>query len=296
MSFGAGSGLDPRDPRHDPRLDRPSSPTGSCPRASCSSSTSATSSRPTWSTRCAAASSASSCCSSPRSTAEWAAATFDIYRVCERMARIDLGVATAVLATFLGSDPIVVGGTPEQKKHWMARIADEGLLMAYGATEPEAGSDLGALKTVAVPVDRGRRGRRLPHQRPQAVDLQRRRRRPLHRSWPTRPAGRRGSCVDRGHRRVRPRQAREQARHPRSATPPRCSSTMSRSTPTGSSAASRARGSSQAQQVFGYTRPDGRRLRPRRRLGGARPGDPLLGRAHPGRRRRCRRSRATRTS
>lgn len=78
--------------------------------------------------------------------------TFDIYRVCERMARIDVGVATAALATFLGSDPILVGGTPEQKKQWMTRIADEGLLMAYGATEPEAGSDLGALKTVAVPV------------------------------------------------------------------------------------------------------------------------------------------------
>lgn len=77
---------------------------------------------------------------------------FDIYRVCERMAGIDVGVATAVLATFLGSDPITVGGTPEQQKQWMTRIAEEGLLMAYGATEPEAGSDLGALKTVAVPV------------------------------------------------------------------------------------------------------------------------------------------------
>ena len=60
-----------------------------------------------------------------------------------RMARIDLGIATAVLATFLGSDPITVGGTPEQKQHWLTRIADEGLLFAYGATEPEAGSDLG---------------------------------------------------------------------------------------------------------------------------------------------------------
>ena len=78
--------------------------------------------------------------------------TFDIYRVCEQMARIDVGVATAVLATFLGSDPITVGGTAEQKKEWMTRIADDGLLMAYGATEPEAGSDLAALKTVAVPV------------------------------------------------------------------------------------------------------------------------------------------------
>ena len=78
---------------------------------------------------------------------------FDVYRVCEEMARIDLGVATAVLATFLGSDPISVGGTPEQKKLWLGRIASEGLLFAYAATEPEAGSDLGALRSTATRVE-----------------------------------------------------------------------------------------------------------------------------------------------
>src|SRR6201997_1967180 len=77
---------------------------------------------------------------------------FDVYCICEEMARIDLGIATAVLATFLGSDPITVGATPEQKKYWLSRIANEGILFAYGATEPEAGSDLGALKTTADPV------------------------------------------------------------------------------------------------------------------------------------------------
>ncbi|MGA7909179.1 MAG: acyl-CoA dehydrogenase family protein [Candidatus Sulfotelmatobacter sp.] len=77
---------------------------------------------------------------------------FDVYCVCEEMARIDLGVATAVLATFLGSDPITVGATPEQKKTWLTRIAEEGILFAYGATEPEAGSDLGSLRTTADPV------------------------------------------------------------------------------------------------------------------------------------------------
>src|SRR5215831_17212956 len=74
---------------------------------------------------------------------------FDVYVVCEEMVRIDLGVATAVLATFLGSDPITVGATPEQKKLWLSRIAEEGLLFAYGATEPDAGSDLAALQTTA---------------------------------------------------------------------------------------------------------------------------------------------------
>jgi len=77
---------------------------------------------------------------------------FDVYCVCEEMARIDLGVATAVLATFLGSDPITVGATPDQKKTWLTRIAEDGLLFAYGATEPEAGSDLAALRTTADPV------------------------------------------------------------------------------------------------------------------------------------------------
>jgi alkylation response protein AidB-like acyl-CoA dehydrogenase len=80
-------------------------------------------------------------------------AAFDVYRTCETLAGIDVGVATGLLATFLGSDPIRVGGTPEQKRRWMTRIAEEGVLMAYGATEPEAGSDLAALRTTATPIE-----------------------------------------------------------------------------------------------------------------------------------------------
>lgn len=77
---------------------------------------------------------------------------YDIYRVSELMAAADLGVATGVLATFLGSDPISVGGTAGQKAHWYGRIAAEALLMAYGATEPQAGSDLAAMTTRAERV------------------------------------------------------------------------------------------------------------------------------------------------
>jgi alkylation response protein AidB-like acyl-CoA dehydrogenase len=79
--------------------------------------------------------------------------TYDVYRVCEKLAAVDLGVATAVLATFLGSDPIHVGGTPEQKEKWLAKIAEEGALVAYGATEPSAGSDLAALRSTATRVE-----------------------------------------------------------------------------------------------------------------------------------------------
>jgi len=78
---------------------------------------------------------------------------YDIYRVSETMAGIDLGIATGILATFLGMDPITVGGTDEQKRRWMGRIVDEQLLVAYGATEPQAGSDLAALQTRAEPIE-----------------------------------------------------------------------------------------------------------------------------------------------
>jgi len=78
--------------------------------------------------------------------------TIDVYRICEQMAYLDVGIATSVLATFLGSDPIFVGATPEQKSRWLTEIAERGVLYAYGATEPDAGSDLAALKTTATPV------------------------------------------------------------------------------------------------------------------------------------------------
>ena len=78
---------------------------------------------------------------------------YDSYRVCEVMARHDIGLATAVFATFLGSDPILVGATEEQKLRWLGAIAEQGLVFAYGATEPEAGSDLGAMKTVATRIE-----------------------------------------------------------------------------------------------------------------------------------------------
>jgi alkylation response protein AidB-like acyl-CoA dehydrogenase len=71
------------------------------------------------------------------------------------MAKVDLGVATAFLAIALGVDPIIVGGTDEQRSHWLGRIADEGLIVAYCVTEPEAGSDVARLKTEAVPITDG---------------------------------------------------------------------------------------------------------------------------------------------
>jgi len=77
---------------------------------------------------------------------------YDVYRLSTEFAQIDLGVATAMLAVALGTDPIRVGCTHEQKLHWMKRIANEGLVVAYGVTEPEAGSDVVNIKTKAERV------------------------------------------------------------------------------------------------------------------------------------------------
>ncbi len=77
---------------------------------------------------------------------------YDIYRLSCEFAKIDLGLATAMLAVALGTDPIRVGCTEEQKAKWITRIAEEGLVVAYGVTEPEAGSNVQSLKTEAARV------------------------------------------------------------------------------------------------------------------------------------------------
>lgn len=76
----------------------------------------------------------------------------DCCAVTQEMAKICLGVATAFFAIQLGSDPILVGATTEQKEKWLGTIAEGNSLVAYAVTEPGAGSNLAALKTKADPI------------------------------------------------------------------------------------------------------------------------------------------------
>ncbi len=76
----------------------------------------------------------------------------DSCAITREMGRICLGVATAFFAIQLGADPLLVGGTEEQKKKWLGKIADGKSLVAYAVTEPDAGSNLAALTTTADPV------------------------------------------------------------------------------------------------------------------------------------------------
>jgi short/branched chain acyl-CoA dehydrogenase len=68
----------------------------------------------------------------------------------EELTRIDSSVAITVAAhTSLGTMPIFLFGTEEQKREWLPQLASGEKLGAFGLTEPGAGSDAGATRTRA---------------------------------------------------------------------------------------------------------------------------------------------------
>jgi alkylation response protein AidB-like acyl-CoA dehydrogenase len=68
----------------------------------------------------------------------------------EELTRIDSSVAITMAAhTSLGTTPINLFGTDEQRADWMPRLTSGSKLAAFGLTEPEAGSDAGNTKTTA---------------------------------------------------------------------------------------------------------------------------------------------------
>ena len=68
----------------------------------------------------------------------------------EELTRIDSSVAITVAAhTSLGTMPILIYGSDEQKERWLPELASGKKLAAFGLTEPDAGSDAGATRTTA---------------------------------------------------------------------------------------------------------------------------------------------------
>jgi short-chain 2-methylacyl-CoA dehydrogenase len=68
----------------------------------------------------------------------------------EELTRIDSSVAITVAAhTSLGTMPIYLYGSEEQKQEWVPQLASGAKLAAFGLTEPNAGSDAGATRTRA---------------------------------------------------------------------------------------------------------------------------------------------------
>lgn len=50
----------------------------------------------------------------------------------------------------IGSQGLVIAGTPEQKAHWLPKIARGAIITSFALTEPDVGSDSGSVKTRAV--------------------------------------------------------------------------------------------------------------------------------------------------
>jgi alkylation response protein AidB-like acyl-CoA dehydrogenase len=70
--------------------------------------------------------------------------------VVEELTRVDSSVAITLCAhTSLGTQPIYLFGSEEQRLEWMPRLCSGKLLGAFGLTEPEAGSDAGNTQTRA---------------------------------------------------------------------------------------------------------------------------------------------------
>ncbi len=69
--------------------------------------------------------------------------------VTEEMSRACGGIALALAGTALGTFPILISGNDEQRKKYLPALASGEALAAFCLTEPEAGSDAGAIQTTA---------------------------------------------------------------------------------------------------------------------------------------------------
>jgi len=68
----------------------------------------------------------------------------------EELTRVDSSVAITLCAhTSLGTQPLYLFGSEEQKREWLPKLCSGERLGAFGLTEPEAGSDAGNVRTRA---------------------------------------------------------------------------------------------------------------------------------------------------
>ncbi len=74
---------------------------------------------------------------------------FDICLATEEFSRGCAGIALCYAASALGTYPILLFGSEEQKKKYLPLIASGKKLGAFGLTEPSAGSDASAMLTTA---------------------------------------------------------------------------------------------------------------------------------------------------
>jgi len=75
--------------------------------------------------------------------------SFELCIAVEELSRACLGVSTTYAANALGTYPILLFGSDEQKKKYLPDIASGKRLVAFGLTEANAGSDAAGIQTTA---------------------------------------------------------------------------------------------------------------------------------------------------
>lgn len=67
--------------------------------------------------------------------------------IAEELAYGCAGIATSIMCNHLGSLPLVIAGTDEQKKEYLSKLVNEPVFASYACSEPEAGSDVAGMRT-----------------------------------------------------------------------------------------------------------------------------------------------------
>jgi acyl-CoA dehydrogenase len=62
------------------------------------------------------------------------------------------GIAVSIVCNTLGAGPVLVAGSDEQKRRWLAPLIEEPILCSFGLSEPDAGSDAARISTTAERV------------------------------------------------------------------------------------------------------------------------------------------------
>jgi acyl-CoA dehydrogenase len=60
------------------------------------------------------------------------------------------GIGTSLMANGLAATPVIIGGSEEVKRKYLGMLVEEPKLASFCLTEPDAGSDVGGMKTRAV--------------------------------------------------------------------------------------------------------------------------------------------------
>ena len=83
------------------------------------------------------------------------AGVLDMCVVVEELSRACGGVGVAYAVNGLGSFPIILGGTEDQKRRWLPAVASGKKLIAFGLSEKWSGSDAGSMIARATPEGDG---------------------------------------------------------------------------------------------------------------------------------------------